>query len=305
MAVLLAASTVSLGETADEAVQDTINRIGAGDVGALWEAVPASYQQDISRLVHTAAAKMDPVVWDRSFAVGKKLASVMRARKDLMFAAVETGTDPQDAEGFKASIEGTIDILSLVVNSEISKLENVRKLDMGKFAAGTGSKIGKRAMAFQNAVSIGVMGMTELASMKDAKVTLVGMENGVATLSLEMRDPEEPDKIARSATMPFVQVDGKWTPQPMVALWPTWVAQAEVKIRAMKRLDEAQVQEFLAVADAIDGQLDTLAEVEDSEQFGMQLEMVQMSIMGLFVPFQQMYSQDTQTQETQTPEQSD
>ena len=305
MAVLLAASTVSLGETADEAVQDTINRIGAGDVGALWEAVPASYQQDISRLVHTAAAKMDPVVWDRSFAVGKKLASVMRARKDLMFAAVETGTDPQDAEGFKASIEGTIDILSLVVNSEISKLENVRKLDMGKFAAGTGTKLGRRVMAFQNAVGIGVMGVAELATMKDAKVTLVGTENGVATLSIEMPDKEMPDESV-GGPVPFVQVDGKWAPQSMAAAWATWMAKAEAKVQAMKpKLDEAQVQQFVAVADTIDEQLDTLAKTEDPQQFGVQLEMVQMSLTGLFVPFQQMYMQNTQTQDAQTPEQSD
>ena len=270
----MAASTASFGQGADQAVLDVFKGVSAGNAAAVWNAMPESYQQDVSFLVHTGATKIDPVVWNKTFALAKKLVTVLETKKDMILASPQMANSPQDPEKIKATYDSVVSMLSLLVNSEISDLEKLKKLDIGKFAAGTGSQLVKKGMEIGG-------GPRDLATMKDAKVTLVGTDNGVATLSIEM--PDEP-----AETVPFVQVEGKWIPQDMADDWAPKMAEAKAKVQAMEpKLDEAQMEQFVSVIDMIETQLDGLAETEDQQQFNMQMMMAQMSLMGMAAQIQQ------------------
>lgn len=267
--LLLASCSAALGEAADTAVQDTMRKLGAGDIGALWAALPASYQQDISYVIYNGAATIDPAAWDKGFELGRKVVDVLKTKKQMILASSMVAQHP-DLEKVEAAYDPFVEILSLLFNSEISKLENVKKLDVGKFAAGTGTKLGKRIMAFQEAFDIDVMGIAKLAAMREAKVTLVGTENGVATLSIEM-----PDESV-GAPVPFVQVDDKWTPKAMADDWADWVDRIPEIRSGVQSIepDPESAPQIVAMFSAMISQLDLLARAENQAQFDEMLKTV-------------------------------
>ena len=288
--VLLVASTASFGESADQAVQNVIKGMGEGNAAAVWNAMPAGYQSDIAFLVHTGAAKMDPVVWNKSFAVAKKLVNVLKTKKDMILASPQMANSAQDPEKLDATYDSVVGMLSLLVNSEISDLDKLKTLDMGKFAAGTGSQLIKKAMALQEEIGQG-HGQMDLGAIKDTKVTLTSEgDDGTAMLTIEA-----PDGTVK--TEPFVQVEGKWVPQAVASVWTTKMAEAKVKVQTMVfKLDETQMAQFVSVIDMIETQLDGMAATEDQQQFNMQMMMTQMSLMGMAAQIQQQHMQPEPTQ---------
>jgi len=268
--VLMAASTAAFGQSADKAVLDVLADMSQGNARAIWDAMPASYQQDISFLVHTGATKVDPVIYDKAFALARKIVDVMADKKQMILASPQVAnTRP---EKIKAAYDPVVEMLSLVVNSDISELAKLKNLDIGKFMAGTGSTIVKKGMALREQVG---HGPKRLAALKDVKVTLVSAANGVATLNIEA-----PDKPAK--TEAFVRIEGKWLPMKMVAAWAPKMAEAKAKVQTMEpKLDEAQKQQLVAMMDIVDTQLDTLAKTDDQEKFNMQLMTTQMSLVGM------------------------
>ena len=52
-------------ETADAAVNALIGELAKGNPKAAWDAMPASYQKDVTELIHTGAGKVDPAVYNK------------------------------------------------------------------------------------------------------------------------------------------------------------------------------------------------------------------------------------------------
>ena len=265
----MAASTVAFGQSADKAVLDVLKGMSEGNAQAIWDAMPASYQQDISFLLHTGATKVDPVIYDKAFALARKIVDVLTDKKQMILASPQMAPHVDKAQ---AAYDPMVEMLSLLVNSDISELAKLKELDIGKFLGGTGSTIVKKGMALHKEVG---HGPERLAALKDVKVTLVSQDNGVATLNIEA-----PDKPAK--TEAFVRVEGKWMPMKVVAAWAPKMAEAKAKVQTMEpKLDDAQKQQLVTVIDAIDAQLDKLAETDDQQEFNTQLMMTQMSLMGM------------------------
>ena len=278
--VVLAASSAAFGESADEAMRKVISDLGDGNVAAVWDAMPASYQADLSYVLHTGAEKIDPAVWKKGFELANKLVAVMKAKKQMVLSSQMMAQNPEP-EKVEAGYDATVAVLSILANSEISKLENVKKLDIRKFMAGTGSKLVKKVMAASEELGDG----PAAKDLKNAKVTLVSSGEGVATLSIEM--PGEPAK-----TDQFVQVEGKWIPQEMAAGWAENMPEVKAHVEAMER-DPEQAQQTLMMLQGMIGQLDMLAKVETQEQFD---QMMGMLFMGVMMQVQAHQARSQQTE---------
>jgi len=265
LVVVLAASAASFGQSAQKAAQDVLKEIGDGNAAALWDALPATYQNDVSFLLHTVATKIDPDVWDKTFELGRKLVEVLETKKQMFLPLWQMSGNRVPGE-IEATYDAFFDMLSLLVNSEISKLENVKKLDIGKFVSDTGSKLIKRNMALGEQIG---RGLWQPWQAKDIKVTLVGSDQGVATLNIEV--PGKPVQ-----TKQFVQVEGKWVPQEMATSWAATMARTKAYVQTMEPDPESIVVPF----DRTIVRLDHLAKAENQTQFNMQFVIAQMFLLA-------------------------
>ena len=62
-----------VAETADQAVLQVTEGLADGQPQVLWHALPTSYQQDVTDLIHEFGDKMDAELWNRSFGVVQKI----------------------------------------------------------------------------------------------------------------------------------------------------------------------------------------------------------------------------------------
>ena len=291
---MLAASTASFGQGAQEAVQDVLNGIGDGNAAVLWDALPATYQNDISSLLHTFATKIDPTVWDKSFELCRKVVEVLKTKKEMILATPEMAQDPSD-EKFEAAYDPIVDMLSLLVNSEISKLENVKKLDIGRFATGTGSKLIKKGIALGEQFG---QDLGPLTAMREAKVTLVESSKGVEILSIEIPG-------WRAGATQFVQVEGKWVPQRLATTWAGMMLHVKAKLQAMIEPDPGHTEPIVPVFDEMIDLLDLLARAEDQDEFNREFDRAHLVVLAMGLHFGRQLQQMMFVQHKQTPEQSD
>jgi hypothetical protein len=171
-------------ESAEDAVRDVFAGLSQGKAEVVWDARPASYQKDLSFLVHTFATKMDPAAWNKAFEVTKKLVNILETKKQRILDNPQWAMMGAGVEKLEAGYGPFVEMLSLVVNSELSDLDKVTDLDLHRFSAGTVSKIWKKVMAIQEASDADGPGLDEL--LQGAKVTQVDQDQGVATVSIEM-----------------------------------------------------------------------------------------------------------------------
>ncbi|HLJ11256.1 MAG TPA: hypothetical protein VKU82_08705, partial [Planctomycetaceae bacterium] len=61
-------------ETADAAVLAVIDDLKQNRLEGLWDFLPGSFQKDLNDLAQSFAERMDPQVWNSTFAVLRKLA---------------------------------------------------------------------------------------------------------------------------------------------------------------------------------------------------------------------------------------
>jgi hypothetical protein len=281
--VLVLAVPACAAESAEDAVEGVFQGLSQGKVEVVWDALPASYQNDVSFLVHTMGEKMPPEIWNEAFAVGKKLVKILETKKEWLLANPQLAAAGDNVKKLEDGYDPFVGILALLVNSELSDLKKVKALDLRRFAAGTMSKILQKGVALQEAT--GQEG-PRLSELNDVTVTQVDVEQGVATLSVAMAD--QPVQ-----TTQFVQVQGKWIPQDMAAMWSIKMTEAKAKVEAMDmKANPAATQQVMGMLQMVGTQLDVLANAETEEQFNASLDGIQQMVM--MVVMMQMQQQQGQ-----------
>ncbi len=276
--VLMALAATSWGQSADQAVQAALRSVGDGNPQAAWNGLPASYQQDIASLAHSTAAKIDPAVWDRSFVLGKKLADILKAKKQMVLASPQVAAIEYAPDKVEAAYDTAVQMFSLLVTSELTTSAKATKLDVGRFTGSTGKALLTKGLALREQLGLGP---AKLAKLKDATVTLVGEDQSFDQLNTILKI-EVPGEAAR--TVPFIQVESKWVPQRLDADWAAHMAEANAHVAKFPGPgSDERKQQLLAVLDAIDTQLNLLAKAENADQFNVWFGATQLSIFAYFV----------------------
>ena len=132
-------------DSPDGTVLTVAHELGNNNPGVLWDAMPASYQDDVEGVIHDAAAKMDAEVYDKAFVILKKLVGVLEDKRDFIL------DHPMMNEGFIAMMlkdrkevekywDDIVELVDILAASEISKLESLQSIDVGAFLGGTGGR---------------------------------------------------------------------------------------------------------------------------------------------------------------------
>jgi AcrR family transcriptional regulator len=122
------------GDTADAAVLTVIDGLKENRLDAFWDFLPAGYQKDLNDLVHSFAKRMDAELWNKSVDVLRKLARMLKEKKEFLAAArARARQEPGAAPGPSPAELGAIaDLLETLLASDLADLEKLDPESYGR-----------------------------------------------------------------------------------------------------------------------------------------------------------------------------
>lgn len=268
-----AAAPAPAAESPEQVVMDVTRALSEGRPYVAWDALPASYQDDLTALVHAYAAKVDSELWNKGFAIIRNIAGMLRSQKQNILAMPKVRESSGfDAEQVSREWDLVVAPVLTIADSELAAVSSLEKVDVRRFLATTGVRfmqdLGRIAeFAADDADN-------KLAAIGRTQATLVNRDGDSAIVRIEV--PGEPAR-----TEPFVLVEGKWIPKEIADDWANGLEEARQHIAQMspEKLQSLKPT-ILAVLTSIDGTVDQLAQAETPEQFEQTLQMGFFQAMG-------------------------
>jgi hypothetical protein len=263
----------------DETVEHVAQGLAEGRPVVMWQALPASYQKDVTGLVHQFAEKMDRDLWNQTFEVLAKLTRLLKEKRELILqhplvAQKVADSDSTDVDG---DWEGIVEVIDLLATSELADLDELAKLDVEAFLNGTGERFVRQIAAASSLAPEGQVGdyLTATESLRAVKATVVSRNGDQATVRIE-----QPGEDPR--TEPLVRVEGKWIPADLADGWKSQMAQARESLSKMSGEQMQQnKQAVLLQLSMVEAALDTLLAAQTADQFNAGIATIMGGVMGM------------------------
>lgn len=244
-------------QTADAAVRAVIDGLSQGKPQALWEFLPPSFQTDINDLVHEFANRMDDELWSRSFAILKRVIGILKTKKTFLLEHPELKSVASGE--ISRNWDAMVELVGVIVNSELSDLEKLKAFDGEAFLTETGGAFFSQMIVLSK---LGDETLSPFRTLEGTKVSLVQSSDQSAIVSIE-----GPDQEPRNHE--YVNVEGKWIPKTWADGWKTSMAAAKSRLAASltpQRIAKNK-QAVLARFDEVDRILDKLEAATTTDQF--------------------------------------
>lgn len=231
----------SIPDSPDGTVKAITEGVENGKPEIIWEALPVSYQTDINGLVKQFAQKMDKELWNKGFDVAKKIATLAKEKKEFILGSPMLAQVQVKKEDLAKHWDAIVEMIQIMVESDLASLDDLKSFDGGKFLAGTGKELlikGKdlRELAPEEAPK----------SFKDVKVEKVSESDKAATLKITYEKDTK--------TVELVKIEKRWVPKDLADQWTKMIAEAKEAIAKMSgeeiKKSKPQVMMMLAGVEA-------------------------------------------------------
>lgn len=262
-------------DTAEATVLHIMDGVRNGHGEVAWEALPASYQEDLNGLVKSFAEGMNPQMWKQITDVVASVHKLTVDKKEFIMnhPAVAESDDPETA---KKSIDQVSGLLKTILDAA-GDLEKLKSFDGGEFMKTTGSSLITQLDALSKlAPQQAASGPVGLAAIDSVKVETVTSSDSSATLKIIQPDGKE-------ETQEFIKVEGKWIPKDMADGWESQIAAAKISIADLPNKAAEMQMSVMMVTGMVSGVLTPLQSAETQEQFNEAVAGLQQSAMGLMM----------------------
>jgi hypothetical protein len=265
-------------DSPDGTVQVVASELANNRPQILWEALPVSYQQDISQLTHDLANKMDPELYAKLFAFAQKTSAVLLEKKEYILGSSMVSLSPEDLEDLESGWDTSLVALDTLLHSEISNIETLKTIDFHNFLSTTGTALMDQAAAASKQDPDDPFENEFKAKINGLQVELI--ESGEDTATVKLTVPEEdPEELK------LVKVENRWVPADLAETWDEEIAEAKQQIAELdqEEMDQVKMQAmlFLAMAESF---VDQLAAIQSSEEFDQLAQNLFGSFMGGATP---------------------
>ena len=251
-----------------------ITEFAKGNGGIIWQAMPTSYQTDVSDLLHLAGSKIDPELYDKSFATIARLAEVIDQQQALILnSSFMQGRSAEEMAQLEAALPSIVGLLGAITSSELASSTGLLNFNGQDFFDTTVSQFTRYAETLGQLAGEESM----LSNYMNTVVTVVEADDLQATL-LTTVPGKEPVEQA------FSKVEQRWVPSEMASDWVAKIAEATAELEATSMQDiAANKPQMMGVLTMIDGVLAQIAAAETQEQFDQSLKGAMMPLMGLMM----------------------
>ena len=262
-----AIALVSCGEakpkalTASETVMSVKTAVENAELGKAWDALPVSYQKDITDITQTFATKVDKDVYNKVSSILDKVNTALTEKKEIYseviydFAKAQPKA-PKNQEEVSQGIESLTTVLSTLLKSDLASVETLKTIDIDKFLSGPASDV----IAKVKTLSAGSTEENVLKLKKffdSVKVDVVSETADASKLKITYFDGKT-EKM-ETKEVDFAKFENKWLPKETIADWAKGIADAKAGLDKMSGEDfkknKMQVMMMLGMADGIADQL--------------------------------------------------
>lgn len=272
--ITLAAPTATAGlpDSPDGTVKAVLESLADRHPEILWEALPASYQNDITEITHLAANKVDPELWGAIFGLGGKVAGVLRDQRNYFLNSSLMSAAGEERDRIEGNWDTAVAAMDSFFTSDLANLENLKTMDWEKFLSTTVVEMMDSISQIQTEDDSGESGEDIIEMLRKTSVETVSTEGDKATVRISAPD-EDPEEILLTC------VEGRWIPSEMANDWETNMAEAKKNLASIdeEQMAEAKMQAMM-VFGTVEAALDQLAAAGSQEEFDT-------AIQGLLGPF--------------------
>jgi hypothetical protein len=265
-------ASAGLPDSPDGTVKEVLQALADRHPEILWQALPLSYQQDITELTHAAAEKMDPEMWSSFFNTGRKVADVMRDKKEYFLSSSLMNAAGEEKARIEANWDTAVTALDSFFSSQFSDLNTFKTMDWERFLSTTGAELLEHIVQKAAEEGTGESPEDHLAKLRATTVETLSHDGDMATVRISAPG-EDPEDVA------LTRVEGRWVPTDLATDWESDMNEAKLNIANVteEQMAEANMQVAMIVG-MVDGALDQLAATASQEEFDQ-------AIQGLFGPF--------------------
>ncbi len=272
---LQSAHAGDLPDSPDGTVKAVLESLADRHPEVLWQALPASYQRDITDLTYAFADKMDPEIWHTAFRLGNRAVGILRDKKQYILESSLMSASGDRRAGVESHWDTAVAALDSLFSSEISDLDSLKRIDWERYLRTSGAEIMNRAHDISAATQGEEADEDVIAKLRQTTVELVSRDGDSATVRVSAPD-EDPENVA------LTLVEGRWVPSDMAKDWDKSIAEAKQNIDDLSEEEMAenkmQVMMFFGMADAV---LDQLAAANSTEEFEQAIRSISSSVPGL------------------------
>lgn len=270
-----AAPAPAMPATPEETVKHVTTQLGDGKPEALWDALPASYQNDATGLVHEFGKTVDQETYNAGFGLFQKVVKILETKKEFILALPNLQQNPVKPE-LEKNWDKLVGFVSKIANCELTDSTKLASLDVRQFLATTGSGIMKDAMALAllapqkpNEARVDPQVM-----LRNTKAEIVNQTPTSATLRVTAPGEQPQEKQ-------FVKVEDRWIPKDMADGWQQMVLDAKAGLAKLKAENNKQNKDMaLAQIKQIDTLLDQVLATKTADEFTGQIGQIIGMAMG-------------------------
>jgi hypothetical protein len=250
-----------LPSSPDGTVKAVAEALSAHQPQILWQALPASYQNDITEITQQFAAKMDPEAYNKVFSVLQKAVDLLQGKKEFILGSSFLENVEVDREQLDKGYDSVVGLLEIVLNSEISKIDSLKSLDFEKFLSGTGAKIMDQVAVISKASPDDPYAKEFKTKLSGATYELISEDGDSAVVKVTSGDDE-------SEEINLVRIEGRWVPKELADEWAQDIGQAKQGLADMSEEEIAQSKmQVMMTAAMAESLIDQLAATSTQEEF--------------------------------------
>ena len=267
--------STSYPDEPDAAVRFVANQLAAMNGEVLWDALPESYQADITNLAKRSSEKIDAENYGRTFVLLARIAGLIENKSDFICHTKLGGGLPEES---LPEIKRALPLLSTLLRDfstgAISTHAGLQDFDGRVFFEEFTTGLLRFIEASANLDAASTFSISDLASL-EVKV----VEQDVNTASLETvlpgSAPERED---------YVRVEDRWLPLPFAEMWGAEISKANSSLQAVtaEQVNANKVQAGMILG-ILEGVMSQIEGADSQESFDRALQGAVIPIMGMLM----------------------
>lgn len=247
--------------------------LAEGNGGIIWDAMPASYQNDINSVAHLLAEKVDAELYNKIFYLIRRIIDVANKQEKFIF---NTNFGDKISEENLVKVEAAwspiIGLTKCLSRSSIANAEGLKSFDGQSFFGSTVSSLIRYTTDI--ILSSGGKKPFEYSSIdlleSNNKRTILGLTSASGTVQ----------------RMEFTNLQGRWIPTNISSEWVKTMAEFKRKLEAINPEELAKNKpRLIALIAMLEGVLKQMDMAETQVQFDLSLQRAVLPLVGLlFAP---------------------
>ncbi len=235
---------VEIPDSPPEAFETILNALESNQPRILWDALPPSYQEDLKELRTVFCTNMDAELYDKTFEILGNIAKALDQQEDYIFNSPMALNTPLIESSIGNHWNEVVNLLELIVTSDISTIESLQEVDPARFLDSTGQEFYEDLQNLtRKLLGPGKMGPWGFLNqvIDEAQIEFIPSTNSSGVIKFTKSDGSVEE-------IKLTEVEGRWIPSGLADSWDQTVLDTRA---GMERLNSPQFQQIKPIVSLV------------------------------------------------------